>query len=76
LVRTVEDGYAQNSWLGVRLCEKGGKRHAMPCHHNLEEYFTAYLDGGGLRGNLKEPLFRTGQFTRTLCKAVFPSQKC
>jgi hypothetical protein len=48
----------------------------MPCHHNLEEYFTAYLDGGGLRGNLNEPLFRTGQFTRTLCKAVFPSQKC
>jgi hypothetical protein len=21
----------------VRLREKGGKRHAMPCHHNLEE---------------------------------------
>jgi len=24
--------------LWVRLREKGGKRHAMPCHHNLEEY--------------------------------------
>jgi integrase/recombinase XerC len=33
----------------VRLREKGGKRHAMPCHHNLEEYLTAYLDGPGLR---------------------------
>ena len=29
----------------MRLREKGGKRHAMPCHHNLEEYLTAYLDG-------------------------------
>jgi integrase/recombinase XerC len=29
----------------VRLREKGGKRHAMPCHHNLEEYLTGYLDG-------------------------------
>ena len=33
----------------VRLREKDGKRHAMPCHHNLEEYLTAYLDGPGLR---------------------------
>jgi hypothetical protein len=30
--------------------EKAGKPHAMPCHHNLEEYLTAYLDGAGLRG--------------------------
>ena len=24
--------------LWVRLHEKGGKRHEMPCHHNLESY--------------------------------------
>ena len=47
----------------------------MPCHHKIEEYLAAYLDGGGLRGNPKGPLFRTGKFTRTLAKAVFPSQK-
>jgi hypothetical protein len=29
----------------------------MPCHNKLEEYLTAYLDGGGLRGNPKGPLF-------------------
>jgi hypothetical protein len=29
---------------GVRLREKGGKPHAMPCHHNLEAYLTAYLE--------------------------------
>ena len=42
----------------------------MPCHHNLEEYLTAYLDGCGLRDDPKGPLFRTipnrgGQLTRT-----------
>ena len=43
----------------VRLREKGGKRHAMPCHYNLEEYLIVYLDGAGLRGDPKGPLFRT-----------------
>jgi integrase/recombinase XerC len=32
----VKDVYTQNRRLWVRLREKGGKRHAMPCHHNLE----------------------------------------
>ncbi len=31
----------------MRLHEKGGKEHTMPCHHNLEEYLTAYIDGCG-----------------------------
>jgi len=38
---TVDDVYTQNRRLWVRLREKGGKRHTMPCHHNLEEYLTA-----------------------------------
>ena len=66
----VEDVYTQNHRLWVRLREKGGKRHAMPCHHNLEEYLIAYLDGAGLRDDPKGPLFRTigrgtGKLTRT-----------
>jgi integrase len=44
----VEDIYTQNRRLWVRQRERGGKRHAMPCHHNLEEYLTGYLDGAGL----------------------------
>ena len=32
----VEDVFTQNRRLWVRLREKGGKQHAMPCHHNLE----------------------------------------
>src|ERR1700686_1621592 len=42
----------------------------MPCHHRLEEYLAAYLDGEGLRNDPKGPLFRTigrgtGKLTRT-----------
>jgi len=33
---TIEDVYKQNRRLWVRLREKDGKRHAMPCHHNFE----------------------------------------
>jgi site-specific recombinase XerD len=70
---TVEDVFTQNRRLWVRLREKGGKRHAMPCHHNLEEYLTAYLDGGGLRGDPKGPLFRTiGRGTSQLTRTVLP----
>jgi site-specific recombinase XerD len=70
---TVEDVYTQNRRLWVRLREKGGKRHAMPCHHNLEEYLTAYLDGADLRGDPKGPLFRTiGRGTNKLTRTVLP----
>jgi hypothetical protein len=34
LGRMVNDVYAQNRWLWVRMREKGDKRHAMPCYHN------------------------------------------
>jgi hypothetical protein len=44
---TVEDVYKQNRRLWVRLREKDGKRHAMPCHHNFEEYLVGYPDGPG-----------------------------
>jgi hypothetical protein len=57
----------------MRLREKGGKRRAMPCHHNLEEYLTAYPDGAELRGDPEGPLLRTiglgtGNLTRTVCR--------
>jgi site-specific recombinase XerD len=69
----VEDVFTQNRWLWVRLREKGGKHHAMPCHHNLEEYLTAYLDGAALRGDPKGPLFRTiGRGTGKLTRTVLP----
>ena len=39
----VEDVFTQNRRQWVRLREKGGKPHAMPCHHNLETYLSAYM---------------------------------
>jgi site-specific recombinase XerD len=53
------DVYVQHRRLWVRLREKGGKRHEMPCHHTLEAYLHAYLDGTGIAGDPKRPLFRT-----------------
>jgi len=55
----VEDAYVQDRRLWVRLHEKGGKRHAMPCHHNLEDYLLAYVEGCGLEASRKAPLFQT-----------------
>jgi len=52
---------AQQRRLRVRLREKGGKRHEMPCHHTLEAYLHAYLDGTGISADPKGPLFRTIQ---------------
>jgi integrase/recombinase XerC len=73
---TVEDVITQNRRLWVRLREKGDKRHAMPCHHNLEEYLTAYLDGAELRGDPRGPLFRTiGRGTSKLTRTVLPQAK-
>jgi site-specific recombinase XerD len=59
LAMRVDDVYMQQRRLWVRLREKGGKAHAMPCHHTLEAYLHAYLDGTGIASEPKGPLFRT-----------------
>lgn len=53
-----EDVFVQGRRLWLRLHEKGGKRHEMPCHHQLEEYLLAYIEACGLT-EPKAPLFRT-----------------
>lgn len=55
----VEDVYTQQRRLWVRLREKGGKQHAMPCHHSLEAYLHAYLVVTGIEDDPKGSLFRT-----------------
>ena len=57
----VEDWYFQGRRWWVRLHEKGGKRHEMPAHHNLEEYMAAYLDAAGIASEKGTPLFRTAK---------------
>jgi site-specific recombinase XerD len=69
----VEDVFTQQRRLWVRLREKGGKPHAMPCHHHLEEYLTAYIEGAGLASDPKGPLFRTiGRGTNLLTRTPLP----
>ena len=69
----VEDAYVQSRRLWVRLHEKGGKRHEMPCHHNLEEYLHAYIDAAGIAGDAKGPLFRTiDRSTKELSRRPLP----
>ncbi len=69
----VEDVFTQNRRLWVRLREKGGKRHEMPCHHNLEAWLHAYLDQTGLAAEPKAPLFPTiGRGTDKLTRTPLP----
>jgi hypothetical protein len=45
------------------LQEKGGKQHAMPCHHNLETYlheYHEYMDGAGLANDPKAQTYNRG----------------
>jgi hypothetical protein len=53
----VEDVYVQKRRTWARLHEKGDKRHEMYCHHNLEAYLYAYIEGVGISGNPKHILF-------------------
>jgi len=73
LAMRVEDVFVQNRRLWVRLREKGGKRHEMPCHHSLDGYLHAYLDGAGIADDAKGPLFRTiGRGTSRLTRTPLP----
>ena len=73
LAMKVEDVFVQNRRLWVRLREKGGKTHAMPCHHSLEEYLTTYLEQTGIMEDGKGPLFRTiGRGTVRLTRTPLP----
>ncbi len=73
LAMKVEDVFVQNRRLWVRLREKGGKAHAMPCHHSLEEYLTAYLEQTGIMEDGKGPLFCTiGRGTSQLTRTPLP----
>ena len=62
-----QDVFIQKNRHWVWLHEKGGKRHEMPCHHNLKDYLRAYVAGQNLRDDSKDPLFRAiGRDTDTL----------
>ncbi|WP_245408469.1 tyrosine-type recombinase/integrase [Zhengella mangrovi] len=73
LVMEVRDVYVQNRRLWVRLHEKGGRAHEIPCHHKLEGYLQAYIDAADLRDDPRGPLFRTiGRQNRLLTNTPLP----
>ena len=43
----------------MRLQEKGGKEHQVPCHHRLDEYLHAYIERAGIANEPKGYLFRS-----------------
>jgi site-specific recombinase XerD len=57
----VEDLQAKGSGWLIRLHEKGGKQHMMPCHHALAEALHAYITAAGIGADKKRFLFGTSR---------------
>ena len=55
----VEDDFPKGRRWCVRLHEKGGNRHEMPAHHNLEAYLDSYIETAKIREDGKPPHFRS-----------------
>ena len=55
----VGDYFIQGRRGHVRLHEKGGKEHEVPCHHKLEQFLDEYLASAGIASDEDGPLFRT-----------------
>lgn len=55
----VSDYFVQGRRGWVRLHEKGGKEHEVPCNHNLELYLDEYIAAAGIHNDPESPLFRT-----------------
>jgi integrase len=61
----VKDYFTQGRRGWVRLHEKGGKEHEVPCHHSLEAFLDEYLAAAGIKGDADGPLFRTAAGYKT-----------
>jgi len=61
LTMKVEDLRPKGAGWEIRLHEKGGKHHTMPCHHALAEALRAYIDAAGIGDDRKGWLFRTSR---------------
>jgi site-specific recombinase XerD len=51
--------FTQHRKLWLRLHDKGGKNHDIPCHHALESYLADWLDAAGHKHQSDAPLFQT-----------------
>ena len=55
----VGDVFQHRKYSWLRLHEKGGKRHEVPCHPLLAEYLNAWFAAAGIGRDKKGPLFRS-----------------
>jgi len=74
---TPKDVFRQKRRLWIRLNEKGGKVHDMPCHHNLELYLLEYMEAAGFDRDGSTPLFPTiDRQTKTLSDRALHRVEC
>jgi site-specific recombinase XerD len=55
----VGDYFVQGRRRWVRLHEKGGKEHDVPCHHSLDQFLDEYIVATGIASDVDGYLFRT-----------------
>jgi integrase len=72
----VGDYFVQERRRWVRLHEKGGKEHDVPCHHDLDHFLDEYIAAAGIAGKSERrrvPPGRTQHACPALC-AVTPGE--
>ncbi len=57
----VGDYFVQGRRRWVRLHEKGGKEHDVPCHHRLDQCLHDYIEATGITDDVDGYLFRTAR---------------
>ena len=68
--------FRQQGRLWLRLSEKGGNSHDVPCHHHLETYLAEWLAAVGHADKPLAPLFQTFTWEpkpKPTCSSVDPS---
>ena len=67
----VGDVFQHHKRCWLRLHEKGGKRHEVPCHPSLEEYLNTWITAAALGREKQGALFRSvGKGNRLSEKAM------
>jgi site-specific recombinase XerC len=75
LIMEVQDVYAREGRLWVRLREKGDQYYDSPCQEPLAAYLEDYLGATGLKDHPQSLLFRTiGRGTGQLTEAPLPRE--
>src|SRR3984893_17258496 len=57
----VGDYFVQGRRRWVRLHDKGGKEHDVPCHHSLDQCLHDYIEAAGIADDVDGYLFRTAR---------------